>query len=98
MRRIGSIVITNASPKSTVTPPMMGTEGSVSSVSVGSIFNIQRSFRTIRASLGILNDFEPLNSTDPPSPPNANFYKGDDFIYHRVNGLWKRSAINKFNL
>ncbi len=59
---------------------------------------MQRSFITIRAALGIVNDHEPLNSTDPPSPYNANYYKGDDYIYHRVNGLWKRTMINKFNL
>ncbi|MCE1202917.1 MAG: hypothetical protein LWX09_12565 [Bacteroidia bacterium] len=62
-----------------------------------SIFSIQRRFQLIRTNLGIMNDHEPFSSTDPPSPPGATWYKGDDFIYHRVNGLWKRTTLSKFN-
>jgi len=45
---------------------------------------------------GIVNDHEPLNSTDPPSPAIANYFRSDDYIYHHVNGLWKRIPIHKF--
>ncbi len=44
----------------------------------------------------ILNDHEPLSSTDSPSPTNANFYQGDDHNYYHVNGFWKRSPITTF--
>lgn len=82
--------------------PMMAmsesfTQPTAPSITKGSIFSIQRRFQLIRTNLGIMNDHEPTSSTDPPSPPLANWYKGDDYIYHRVNGLWKRSSISKFN-
>jgi len=73
------------------------TQTATPSITKGSIFNIQRRFQLIRTNLGIMNNHEPTSSTDPPSPPMANWYKGDDYIYHRVNGLWKRTSISKFN-
>jgi hypothetical protein len=111
--RIGSFIVrsTSKSPSTeTVTSSSDGffqndeniqsdaiTQPSSNTSTKGSIFNIQRRFQLIRTNLGIMNNHEPTSSTDPPSPPMANWYKGDDYIYHRVNGLWKRTSISKFN-
>jgi hypothetical protein len=46
----------------------------------------------------ILNDHEPLSSNEDPSPATANYYRADDYVYHHVNSVWKRTSINKFNL
>ena len=46
----------------------------------------------------VLSDHEPLNSNEQPSPVSANYYKADDYVYHRVNGIWKRTSISKFNI
>jgi hypothetical protein len=45
----------------------------------------------------VLNSREPLSSNDLPEPISANYYKGDDYVYHFINGLWKRTSLNKFN-
>lgn len=42
------------------------------------------------------NNHEPLSSNDPPQPANANYYRGDDFVYHHVDGRWKRNTIVLF--
>jgi len=44
----------------------------------------------------VSNDYEPATSTDKPSPDNANYYLGDDYEYHFINGRWKRKSINNF--
>jgi len=45
---------------------------------------------------GIWNDHEPASSDEDPSPAFANFYKSDDFVYHRLAGKWKRTALKTF--
>jgi hypothetical protein len=46
----------------------------------------------------ILNKREPLSSDDLRDPLTANYFKGDDYVYHFINGLWKRTSLNKFNI
>jgi hypothetical protein len=53
-------------------------------------------FLTEDFTLFVLNDHEPTESTDDPSPGNANFYLGDDHVYFRINNLWKRHSISTF--
>jgi hypothetical protein len=45
---------------------------------------------------GILNISEPASSTETPNPPEANYFVGDDWIYKRINGLWKRWPNTEF--
>ena len=42
----------------------------------------------------ILNSKEPSSSSEPPIPENANYYQGDDYLYVRVSGIWKRHHIS----
>ncbi|MDP3461432.1 MAG: hypothetical protein Q8S18_01450 [Bacteroidales bacterium] len=89
-RRVASFLI----PTSTDSPPA---ENEPKTALVSS-FLINKSgtrpFQVIPE--GIVNDHEPLNSSDPPSPSIANYYRSDDYVYHYVNGLWKRIPIHKF--
>ena len=48
------------------------------------------------SSSGIWNDHEPASSEEEPSPAFANYYKSDDFVYHRLAGKWKRTALKTF--
>ncbi|MBK9292558.1 MAG: hypothetical protein IPM52_13180 [Bacteroidetes bacterium] len=42
------------------------------------------------------NEHEPLTANDPPQPPQANYYLGDDHVYHHTNGRWKRTPLINF--
>lgn len=44
----------------------------------------------------IYNQTEPANSNETPNPENANYYIGDDYEYHFINGRWKRTLISIF--
>ena len=44
----------------------------------------------------ILNNTEPASSTETPNPADANYYVGDDWIYKRINGIWKRWPNTEF--
>lgn len=44
----------------------------------------------------VANDHEPSSSYDTPKPEGANYFRGDDYIYHHVEGRWKRSTILLF--
>ena len=105
MRLIGSILVKDAPdaptappPDGSTTDPPMATDGSVEPFpSDSSILSVTPSLRYQRLNILVYNDWEPLHSTDEVSPPNANFYKSDDYVYHRINGKWKRTSINVFN-
>jgi hypothetical protein len=42
------------------------------------------------------NEREPASANEPPQPPQANYYLGDDHVYHHTNGRWKRSPLINF--
>lgn len=44
----------------------------------------------------IQNEREPASAYDEPSPADANYYIGDDHVYHRVDGRWKRTPLINF--
>ncbi len=44
----------------------------------------------------IINLTEPQSSIENPNPVDANYYLGDDFLYRRVNGIWKRTPHSEF--
>jgi hypothetical protein len=103
MIRIGSIPI-DATPLAPGDPPIGGDvlnpvpdDNAWPPLTNGNIFSIDKRLAVIRANLGVYNDHEPLSSDETPSPLNANFYKGDDYIYHRVNLRWKRTNLKHFN-
>ncbi len=50
----------------------------------------------IAAAIANFNDHEPTSSLDPPNPPSANYFMGDDHVYHHINGVWKRISLSTF--
>jgi hypothetical protein len=44
----------------------------------------------------ISNNHEPVNSFDPPVPADATFFKSNDYVYHRVDNVWKRNILSLF--
>lgn len=43
-----------------------------------------------------LNGHEPYSSHDPSDPEGANYFKGNDYIYEKCDGIWKRYSLNIF--
>ena len=105
MRLIGSILVKDApdnpvvsAPTTNPGDPPMATDGTPSPSSADEpILSVTPNLRYQRLNILVYNDWEPLHSTDECSPPNANFYKSDDYVYHRIHGKWKRTSINVFN-
>ena len=44
----------------------------------------------------IYNSHEPYSSMDAPDPFDANYFKGDDYVYERCGEIWKRSILQQF--
>jgi hypothetical protein len=44
----------------------------------------------------IWNKTEPQASIETPDPQTANYYEGDDYVYRRISGIWKRTPHTEF--
>lgn len=49
------------------------------------------------SSAGIWNHQEPQSSDELPNPVYANYYKSNNYVYHFIEGKWKRTALVAFN-
>jgi len=95
--RIANFFIKNQTDESNASdpsPPPAPTSGLVSNFLMN---NTQSSNAPlVVSSSGIWNVHEPASSEEEPSPAFANYYKSDDFVYHRMAGKWKRTALKTF--
>jgi hypothetical protein len=92
--RIANFYIKNQTDESNPSDPAAPSSGLVSNFLMN---NTQSSTAPlVISSGGIWNDHEPASSDEEPSPAFANYYKSDDFVYHRLAGKWKRTTLKTF--
>ncbi|MDY0086746.1 MAG: hypothetical protein RBR84_12570 [Bacteroidales bacterium] len=84
-------------PQDPTNPPLPSTSpsGLTSGILVNAGSSSSQAPQVVTSS-GIWNDHEPASSDEEPSPAFANYYKSDDFVYHRLAGKWKRTALKTF--